>query len=114
MLAVPLCVHHSLEGEHVHGSKEPRAQLLSCRADSMGGKNSVNNRCRIAQHFRRNEIEVAPISSALLRIACLVILYKTCRVPDQELAADGGSGPVCGLALDYSSKMKIAVMVRQL
>jgi hypothetical protein len=27
--------------------------------------------------FGRNEIEVAPISSALLRIACLVILYKT-------------------------------------
>src|SRR5215472_3706291 len=39
--------------------------------------------------FGRNEIEVAPISSALRRIACLVILYKTCRVPDQELAADG-------------------------
>ena len=28
--------------------------------------------------FGRNEIEVAPISSALLRIACLVLLYKTC------------------------------------
>jgi hypothetical protein len=27
--------------------------------------------------FGRNEIEVALISSALLRIACLVILYKT-------------------------------------
>jgi hypothetical protein len=26
--------------------------------------------------FDRKEIEVAPISSALLRIACLVILYK--------------------------------------
>src|SRR5215813_1021281 len=39
--------------------------------------------------FGRNEIEVAPISSVLLRIACLVILFKTCRVPDQELAADG-------------------------
>jgi hypothetical protein len=26
--------------------------------------------------FGRNDIEVAPISSALLRIACLVILYK--------------------------------------
>ena len=33
---------------------------------------------------------------------------------DQELAADGVSGPVCGLALDHLSKMKIAVMVRQL
>ena len=61
--------------------------------------------------FGRNEIEVAPISSALLRIACLVILYKTCRVPDQELAADGIR---TGFALDYLSKMKIAVMVRQL
>jgi len=30
--------------------------------------------------FGRNEIEVAPIPSALLRIASLVILYKTCRV----------------------------------
>src|SRR5215831_7083854 len=29
--------------------------------------------------FGRNEIEVAPISSAVLRIACLAILYKTCR-----------------------------------
>src|SRR5215472_16420813 len=38
--------------------------------------------------FGRNEIEVAPISSALLRIACLVILYKTCRVPDQERYED--------------------------
>jgi hypothetical protein len=64
--------------------------------------------------FAPNEIEVAPISLALLRIACLVILYKTCRVPDQELAADGVSRPVRGLALDYLSKMKIAVMVRQL
>jgi hypothetical protein len=52
----------------------------------MGGKNSVNNRCRIAKHFRPNEIEVAPISSALLRIACLVILYKTCSsdVPSEQ------------------------------
>ena len=41
--------------------------------------------------FGQNEIEVAPISSALLRTACLVILYETCRVPDQELAADGVS-----------------------
>ena len=64
--------------------------------------------------FGRNEIEVAPISSALLRIACLVILYKTCPFRTKKLAADGVSGPVCGLALDYLSKMKIAVMVRQL
>src|SRR5262249_18417060 len=30
-----------------------------------------------SRRFGRNQIEVAPISSALLRIACLVILYKT-------------------------------------
>jgi hypothetical protein len=41
--------------------------------------------------FGRNEIEVAPISLALLRIACLVILYKTWF--RTELAADGVSGP---------------------
>ena len=58
--------------------------------------------------------KLRPISSALLRIARLVILYKTLPCSDQELAADGVSGPVCGLALDYLSKMKIAVMVRQL
>src|SRR5262249_1738653 len=34
--------------------------------------------------FGRNEIEVAPISSALLRIACLVILYKTCRTKNSQ------------------------------
>src|SRR5215468_4890835 len=62
----------------------------------MGGKNSVNTDAGSLNTFGRNEIEVAPISSALLRIACLVILYKTCRVPDQELAADGVSGPVRG------------------
>jgi hypothetical protein len=36
--------------------------------------------------FGRNEIEVAPISSALLRIACLVILYKTCQPRARRLA----------------------------
>src|SRR6516164_3430933 len=58
-------------------SSQSPVRRLSCRADSMGGKNSVNNRCRIAKRFRPKEIEVAPISLALLRIACLVILYKT-------------------------------------
>jgi hypothetical protein len=36
------------------------------------------NDARSLNIFGRNEIEVAPISSALLRTACLVILYKTC------------------------------------
>src|SRR5262249_44687240 len=86
-----------------------------CARHSMGGQKiqSITDAGSL-NTFGRNEIEVAPISSALLRIVCLVILYKTARVPDQELAADGVSGPVSGLALDYLSKMKIALVVRQL
>jgi hypothetical protein len=56
--------------------------------------------------FGRNQIEVALISSALLRIACLVILNKTCRVPDQELAADRVSSSnftVCLFAFENRS-----------
>jgi hypothetical protein len=47
-----LDVHHSLEDEHVHalGSRERGCFLVV--QDSMGGKNSVNNRRRIAKHFR--------------------------------------------------------------
>src|SRR5215471_12388049 len=54
----------------------------------MGGKIQSTTDSGSLNAFGRNEIEVAHISSALLRIACLVILYKTCGVPDQELAAD--------------------------
>src|SRR5262249_41497438 len=89
--AVPLCVHHSLEGEHVRALKSrergcfPVVQTLwADKIQSTTAAGSLNT-------FGRNEIEVTPISSALLRIACLVILYKTCRVPNQELAADGVS-----------------------
>src|SRR5262249_51474862 len=55
----------------------------------------------------------APISSALRRIACLVILYKTC-VLRAARSRWGIRIGMRGLALDYLSKMKIAVMVRQL
>jgi len=41
--------------------------------------------------FGRNEIEVAPISSGLLCVACLVILYKTLGYQDRY---DGVSGLV--------------------
>jgi len=52
--------------------------LLSCRADSMGGKKIQSTTdAGSLNTFGRNEIEVALIPSALLRIACLVILYKT-------------------------------------
>ena len=68
---------------------------ISSARHSMGGqKIQSTTDAGSLNTFGRNEIEVVLISSALLRIACLVILYKTCRVPDQELAADGVSGPV--------------------
>src|SRR5262249_11651132 len=79
----------------------------------MGGKNSVNTDAGSLNTFGRNEIEVALISWALLGIACLVILYKTCR-SGPRTRSRWGIRTVCGLALDYLSKMKIAVMVRQL
>ena len=50
--AVPLCVHHSLEGEHVHALRSRERGCFLVVQNSMGGKNSVNNRCRIAKHFR--------------------------------------------------------------
>src|SRR5215510_15558936 len=78
-------------GKHVHPlrSRERRCFLVvqtlwAEKIQSTTDAGSLNT-------FGPNEVEVAPISSALLRIACLVILYKTCRVPDQELAADGVS-----------------------
>jgi hypothetical protein len=49
--------------------------LLSCRL--YGRKKFSQQDAGSLNTFDRNEIEVAPISSALLRIACLVILYKT-------------------------------------
>src|SRR5215471_957220 len=80
MSTVPLCVHHSLEGEHVHAlrSRERGCFLVVQtlwveKIQSTTDAGSLNT-------FGRNEIEVAPISSALLRIACLVILYKTCKL----------------------------------
>src|SRR5262249_42316415 len=66
-----------------------------CARHSMGGQKIQSiTEAGSLNTFGRDEIEVAPISSALLRIACLVILYKNWCVPDQELAADGVSGPV--------------------
>src|SRR6516165_8798336 len=78
-----------------------RGAISSARHSMGGQKIQSTTDAGSLNTFGRNEIEVVLISSALLRIACLVILYKTCRVPDQELAADGVSGPVCGLALNY-------------
>ena len=99
--AVPLCVHHSLEGEDVHAlrSRERGCFLVvqtlwAEQIQSTTDAGSLNT-------FGRNEIEVAPISSALLCIACLVIIYKTCRVPDQELAADVPVAAVREVLIDF-------------
>jgi hypothetical protein len=45
-------VHHSLEDEHVHALRSRERGCFLVVQDTMGGKNSVNNRCRIAKHFR--------------------------------------------------------------
>src|SRR5215813_4898974 len=89
---VPLCVHHSLEGEHVHALRSRERGCFLVVQTLWAEKIQSTTDAGSLNTFGRNEIEVAPISSALLRIVCLVILYKTCRVPDQELAADGVSG----------------------
>ena len=41
--------------------------------------------------FGRDEIEVAPISSALLRIACLVILYKAITATNRTVNRGAGT-----------------------
>ena len=86
-----------LEGEHVHALRSRERGCFLVVQTLWAEKIQSTTDAGSLNTFGRNEIEVAPISSALLRIACLVILYKTCRVPDQELAADGVSGPVRGL-----------------
>jgi len=72
------------EGEHVHAlrSREHGCFLVvqtlwAEKIQSTTDAGSLNT-------FGRNEIEVAPISSALLRIACLVRLFKTCRASQSQ------------------------------
>src|SRR5215468_9612143 len=93
MSTVPLCVHHSLEGEHVHALRSRERGCFLVVQTVWAEKIQSTTDAGSLNTFGRNEIEVAPISSALLRIACLVILYKLSS-KDQELAADGVSGPV--------------------
>src|SRR5215813_8943137 len=84
---------HSLEGEHVHALRSRERGCFLVVQTLWAEKIQSTTDAGSLNTFGRTEIEVAPISSALLRIACLVILYKTCR----ELAADGVSGLACGL-----------------
>jgi hypothetical protein len=74
--AVPLCVHHSLEGEHVHALRSRERGCFLVVQTQWAEKIQSTTDAGSLNAFGRNEIEVAPISSALLRIACLVILYK--------------------------------------
>src|SRR5262249_20585208 len=82
----------TLEGEHVHALRSrERGRFLVVQTlwvekiQSTTDAGSLNT-------FGRNEIEVAPISSALLRIACLVILYKTCVFRGTEFTYRIGVG----------------------
>src|SRR5215471_15754683 len=90
MSTVPLCVHHSLEGEHVHALRSRERGCFLVVQTLWAEKIQSTTDAGSLNTFGRNEIEVAPISSALFRIACLVILYTKLSV-DQELAADGVS-----------------------
>jgi hypothetical protein len=64
--AVPLCVHHCPEGEHVHAlrSRERGCVLV---VQTLGAE-KIQSTTGSLNTFGRNEIEVAPISSALLRL----------------------------------------------
>jgi hypothetical protein len=76
-------------GEHVHPLRSRERGCFLVVQTLWAEKIQSTTDAGSLNTFGRNQIEVAPISSALLRISCLVILNKTCRVPDQELAADG-------------------------
>src|SRR5262249_32310493 len=81
-------------------SREHDPGLLLCRAVSWGEKTQSTTDAGSLNPFGRNEIEVAPISSALLRIACLVMLYKTCGA---RLAADTVSAISAKLGLPHET-----------
>jgi hypothetical protein len=61
----------------------------------MDGKNSVNNRCRIAKHFRPKWNRSC---AYFIGTSSHCVFSNTIQ---NELAAYGVSGPVLGLALDY-------------
>ena len=79
MPRVRCAFHHSLEGEHVHALRSRERGCFLVVQTLWAEKIQSTTDAGSLNTFGRNEIEVAPISSALLRIACLVILYKTCK-----------------------------------
>src|SRR5215813_6507435 len=66
-----------LEDEHVHALRSGERGCFLVVQTLWAEKIQSTTVAGSLNAFDRNEIEVAPISSALLRIACLVILYKT-------------------------------------
>jgi hypothetical protein len=68
-------------GEHVHALRSRERGCFLVVQTLWAEKIRSTTDAGSLNTFGRNEIEVAPISSALSSsIACLVILYKTCRV----------------------------------
>jgi hypothetical protein len=78
----------SLEGEHVHALRSRERGCFLVVQTLWAEKIQSTTDAGSLNTFGRNEIEVAPISSALLRIACLVILYKTFRQAVSDLTLD--------------------------
>jgi hypothetical protein len=87
-------------GEHVHALRSRERGCFLVVQTVWAEKIQSTTDAGSLNTFGRNEIEVAPISSALLRIACLVILYKPCGV--QKLP--GGSFSYDTLILAVGSR----------
>src|SRR5215813_14214404 len=75
-----------LEDEHVHALRSGERGCFLVVQTLWAEKIQSTTDAESLNTFDRNEIEVAPISSALLRIACLVILYKTCHSEPTHVA----------------------------
>src|SRR5262249_29259624 len=70
--------------EHVHALRSCERGCFLVVQTLWAEKIRSTTDARSLNTLGRNEIEVAPISSALLSIACLVILYKTCSDQDSQ------------------------------
>src|SRR5215471_13817699 len=84
MSTVPLCVHHSLEGEHVHALRSRERGCFLVVQTLWVEKTQSTTDAGSLNTFGRNEMEISPISLALLRIACLVILYKKLAMQNSQ------------------------------
>src|SRR5215831_17145261 len=99
--AVPLCVHHSPEGEHVHAlrSRERGCSLIvqtlwAEKIQSTTDAGSLNTFGRM-----KSQLRLVHRHFFALRVEQY---YTRSAIPDQDRGIS-----VCGLALDHLSKMKI-------